>query len=71
MKAKIKFEKEIDLNEIIIDGKSINEILNVVHKNCLTVLKDLSIHKQNNEPLDEDFDTPIHQILNLIEKIKS
>lgn len=28
----MKFEKEIDLNEIIIDGKPINEILNTIHK---------------------------------------
>ena len=71
---KLKIESlDINLEDIVIDGVPLSNILWNIHQ-CLTnAVGDISIYRQRNDLIEGDMDyidSDIYEALSLIEKIK-
>lgn len=71
MKGKIKIEKEVDFNQIIVGKYKLSEIFKIIEKNTINVIQEISIQNQSDIPNYVDIDTPLYRILNLLEELKN
>ena len=74
-RAKVKINTELPFNEIFFgkgdDLYDLSELLAIIHSKATDCLQNISIQRQSENPNLEDIDSPLHGILNLIEKVRS
>ncbi len=74
MKAKVKINAELSFDEIVLgkedDLYNLSGLLGIIHSKVTDCLQDISIQRQSENPKLEDIDSPLHSVLNLIEKVR-
>lgn len=73
-RAKVKINTELPFNEIFFgkgdDLYDLSGLLAIIHSTVTDCLQDISIQRQSENPNLEDIDSPLHGVLNLIEKVR-
>lgn len=70
MKAEIKIDAKIGLDEIKIGKSNLLEILNRIEQSSIQIIHNLSVEKNSETPDYSDIDAPCYSILNLIKEIR-
>jgi hypothetical protein len=73
-RAKVEINTELPFNEIFLgkgdDFYNLLGLLSMIHRKVSDCLQDISIQRQSENPNLEDIDSPLHGVLNLIEKVR-
>lgn len=69
MKARVKINSEIDIENIMLGEKSLYGVLKEIHSKVANVISEISIQNQSENPNFEHIDVPLHSVLNRIEVI--
>lgn len=67
MIAEIAINTKVEISEIKIGDRTLDDLLSLIEDNIRTVITDISFQSQKDCPNYEDIDAPLHEILNILE----